>query len=201
MNKSKYNKKRVSFFLILLLLLFITALLGTAYSLFIYAGEGAKNNTFSTSSINFSFDETTNGISLKNAVPIIDEVGKKLQSDDNDVGYFDFNVSYNSFSFARNVSYEIYITPSENNSLDGKYVKVYLTDQNDQPLLGDVVKTFEELDSAKTINDGSKQIYYDSFTKTGVKKFRLRMWVSEDYPIDKESRSFKLKVNVNAFEE
>ena len=202
MENIKSKSKRSSFFIIMLIILLIIALLGATYSLFMYAKRGIKDNTIKTSSINFSFDETTNGISLKNALPMKDEVGKKLQKYDNKSGYFDFTVSYdNTSSSARPVSYEIYITPSENNTLDGKYVKIYLTDENDLPLYDNGVKTFDQLEEAKTTDDNSKQLYYNSFTKSGKKKFRLRIWLSENYPIDNESKSFKLKVNVNAFEE
>lgn len=201
MNDSKRkNNQKNSFLIIILMLFFIVALLGVAYSLFRYSKNGIQNNTISTSSINFSFNETTNGISLKNTIPMRDEVGKKLDKNNGESGYFDFNVSYNTSSASRTVSYEIYVTPSDSNTLDGKYVKIYLTDENDQPIFEKSIKTFDELDRALTVNDESKQLYYGSLTKTDIKKFRLRMWISEDYPIENAPETFKLKVNVNAFE-
>ena len=200
MEKDEKKSKKTLVIMVLLLLLLVGTVGGVTYSAFMYSKAGYKTNQISSSSIMFAYDETTNGINLENAMPIADEVGMKLERDEKTSGYFDFNVSYSS-SAERSVNYEIYATVVDSkNLLPYKYVKVYLTDQNDNPVFTDKpVKTFADL-SKSLVDENSKQLYYGSFTKEGNKKFRLRLWVSEDYPVTEEAKSFKIKVNVNAYE-
>lgn len=195
--EDKMKRKIVS---IILLVFLILVVIGVTYSVFIYGKEGINNNTLSTSSIIFTYDETTNGIALENAMPIEDEIGKKMDKNEDFSGYFDFNVGYNT-SANRAVNYEIYATPIfTENQLDSKYVKIYLTDQNDVPIYNDdKVKVFSELEDS-SVDNKSKKIFYGSFTKSESKKFRIRLWVSKDYPIDNISRNFKIKINVDASE-
>ena len=121
-----------------------------------------------------------------------DTNGKMLTGNTN---MFDFTVSA-TFSGIASVGYEIFATPI-NTTLDGKYIKMYLTNQNDQAINGfdGVVPTYSEL---KDTEDGtSKIIYTSSLTESGnAHDYRLRIWVSSDYNMPEDSRSFSFKVNV-----
>ena len=75
-----------------------------------------------------------------------------------------------------------------------------MTDGNtDNPLEGyeGEVPTYDKLkDSTSSLN--AKQLYYGTFSATGNKSFRLRMWVADDYSVPSSEKQFKIKINVNA---
>lgn len=183
-----------------LILLLIVSVVGITYAVFSYQREGEKNNVITTGSIIFTYTETTNGINLQNAMPISDEVGKKLERSENNEGYFDFNVSCSLAGTSR-INYEVYATKlNVENPLSEEYVKMYLTDgTTDQAILGydNDVPTYYSLKDS-TAASGSKTLYTGSFTNSGVQSFRLRMWLSDKYTVTDQSNDFKIKVNVKA---
>lgn len=195
-NAKSNNSKRLIASTVLVLLLFISVI-GFTYAIFTFASEGKKENRVSTGSLTFSYTETSNGISLSNAVPVSDTVGKAMR---NGNGYFDFNVSCKIVG-TNVIKYEVYTT-EENVSakLDPSFVKIYLTDgTTDKPLSGydGNVPTYSSLPST-SISGGSKRLYLGTFNSTGVQSFRLRMWLAESYSVSSNSQQFKIKVNVSA---
>lgn len=199
-NQEKNNKNKSIVISILLTFLLLLVVITTTYAVFIYSKEGVKKNVISTGTLTFTFEETSNGISLTNALPISDSIGKTLSKDENNNGYFDFNVSCRILG-TDVIKYDIYATSvDENNTLADEYVKIYLTDGNtDNPLEGyeGEVPTYDKLkDSTSSLN--AKQLYYGTFSATGNKSFRLRMWVADDYSVPSSEKQFKIKINVNA---
>ena len=199
MESEKNNNKSVILSMFLIVMLFI-AVIGLTYAIFTYSAEGKIKNKITTGTITFNYTETTNGIRLDNALPISDDIGKKLKNDSNNNGYFDFNVSCSMAGF-NNVFYEIYATKEQtNDELEEKYVKIYLTDgTTDEPITGykDNIPTFDNLKKSIS-NEKSKQLYYGNFSSSGTQKFRLRMWISDEYMLVSNSEHFKIKVNVEA---
>lgn len=193
------NKKPALISMILVVILFMTVI-GVTYAVFTYSEEGKVRNIVTTGNITFSYNEMTNGITLDNAIPIADSVGKKLEKDDGNDGFFDFNVSCTKSGY-NNIYYEVFATrESVYNELDERYVKVYLTDgTTDEAVSGytAAVPTYNDLNDS-IIKDGAKQLYYGSFTNSGTQSFRLRMWVSDEYTLKSTSEHFKIKVNVEA---
>ena len=193
------DKSKVVLSIVLVVLLLISVV-GVTYALFTYSKEGQVRNTVTTGSITFSYTESSNGIYLENAMPTSDEVGKKLDRSENNNGYFDFNVSCKIAGTSR-IQYEVYTMKQKvENEIEDKYVKIYLTDgTTDNPISGyDVdIPTYNSL--KKSISDESgKQLYYGSFTSSGIQTFRLRMWLSDKYNVPSVSEQFKIKVNVQA---
>lgn len=197
--ENKENKKPAIISMILIVVLFI-AVIGLTYAVFTYSEEGKVKNVVTTGNITFSYTEMTNGITLEDALPITDAVGKKLEKDDKNNGYFDFNVSCTMSGF-NNVFYEIYATKEKSDDeLAEKYVKVYLTDgTTDEPISGyeKKVPTYNNLKES-VIKENAKQLYYGNFASSGTQNFRLRMWVSDEYMLVSNSEHFKIKVNVEA---
>ena len=196
-NNTKSNHSKEIILPIILVVLLFISVIGITYAIFTYAKEGKVANRISTGSLTFSYTETSNGISLTNAVPVSDTVGKAMA---NGNGYFDFNVSCKIVG-NNVIKYEVYTT-EENVSpkLDSAFVKIYLTDgTTDKPLSGydGTVPTYSSL-PATSISGGSKRLYLGTFNSTGVQSFRLRMWVSESYSVSSNSQQFKIKVNVKA---
>ena len=197
--KDTNDKSRVILSIILIILLMISVI-SVTYAIFMDSKEGQTKNTVRTGSLTFSYTESSNGIYLENAMPMIDEVGKKLDRSKNNDGYFDFNVS-SLIAGTNKIQYEVYATKMKvENQIDDRYVKIYLTDGNsDRPISGyDVeIPTYNSLKNS-IYKEGSKQLYYGSFTSSGIQSFRLRIWLSENYNVPTVSEQFKIKVNVHA---
>lgn len=207
MNKSKINVAAI----IVLFLSLVFVFAGISYAIFSYFGEGMTNNVIQTGRIVFSYSDAnggTNGISIENAVPISDDLGKVLAGDGE---YFDFTVSASTTT--TNIAYEIAVKKDENSTLSDEWVKVYLTTfEGNEEVATDItspetgVVTYNEL--ANTTNNllTGKTVYYGSVQAGEVsygRKFRLRMWVKDpnepnfDYTVLND-KYFSLKVNVAA---
>ncbi len=183
------------------ILTLIIMMFGITYAVFLYTYKGRQENTLKTGSVTFTYAETSNGIYIDNAEPMSDDAGKKIPASGKDVGrgYFDFYVSA-TMSGSENIQYDIIgedIT-SASNKLDPKYVKVYLTNGDNETPYGGYNQTVPTYGSLPA-GSGGKKLYTGVFTRTGSSPFRLRLWVSSDYPETARSETFKMKVNVNAY--
>ena len=181
----------------LAILILIIAVIGISYAVWSQTFKGQKENTITTGKISFSYTESeTNNIKIENALPISDEQGKKLNVN---TEVFDFTVSNDS---TINVKYDVIVTPYKND-MDDKYIKVYLTDQNDVAL-----KPYDsEVPTYNTLNDdkeekNSKILYSSELTNVKKnEKLRLRVWVSDKFDnknTPTQSYIFAFKVNVRA---
>lgn len=187
-------------------MILMVAVVGISYAVFTFSKNGTVENTITTGTITFTYTSDTNGITLQNAQPITDATGKVLQATDagNGVvqGYFDFTVAA-AMNGNIPINYEISSTydSTVSNLLDPQYVKVYLTDggSTEVPITGfdSTVPTYSQLPTA-TIATDSKKLYSGVFTESSSKKFRLRIWVAENYATNDVAKTFKMKVNVNA---
>lgn len=184
----------------------IVALVGVSYAVFTTSVEGSKINVINTGTISMSFVESTNGISISNAMPISDDEGKRLVGDNN---IFDFVVS-STIAGSTTVSYEIVAEKVAVNGieLDNNDVKIYL----EKLVNGEYVSTEITREPKGFVPNGivseigsyshEMTLHYDSFQNVGGNKksfsdnYRLRMWVSDDAVIDEVSRTFQIKINV-----
>ncbi len=202
----KEEKNKKIGIIIGLVLLFIT-IIGVTYAAFQYTKRGTKENELSTGTVSFVYNETSNGVTLTNAYPLSDSEGKNLtEATEEDNGYFDFNVT-STLGGDITIPYYVYavdITGDVENKLSEDYVKVYLTDQEDQPLekYNGEVPLYSDLDD---INAQSKEgqevqgklLYQNEFTESGVHKYRLRIWVADTYKNSDKAETFKMRVDVN----
>lgn len=184
----------------------IVAIVGVSYAVFTTSIDGSKINVINTGTISMSFVESSNGISINNAMPISNEEGKRLIGNNN---VFDFVVS-SSIVGSTTVNYEIV---AEKVVVDGvqlsdEDVKIYLEKLvNGKYISTEITKEPQNFVQNGIISElGSKEyemtLHYDSFQNLdGSKKdfsdnYRLRMWVSDDAKIDDVSRTFQIKINV-----
>lgn len=190
--KDSTSKKEIIISVISVLILII-AVFGISYSIWTQTFMGSQENSINTGYISFSYTESdTNVIEIHNAVPMADENGKKLSGNNS---MFDFTVSA-KYAGVSSIGYEIYATPVVQ-TLDGKYIKVYLTNQNDEAVSGfdGIVPTYDSLEDSSI--EGSKTIYKGDLTESGkTEDYRLRIWVSSDYNLPDTSKKFSFKVNV-----
>lgn len=229
-NVKKEGTKRIIFTILGILILFCSVLI-VGFAIFVFEDTTNHDNSITTGIINdddkdkdkgentgssgkpinpgsgtisFSYNEASNGIELINAIPLDDRVGKELTRSNEaqgvKQGYFDFSIKA-SGSSKEKIKYQVYATLEDDSNMDNKYIKVYLTDENDKPYNGynSTVPIFEELNNYSEQNK-SKLLYSDTVipSKNTVKKFRLRLWVAKEYTDSTTSKTFKIKVNVKA---
>ena len=199
------NKKKQIIITLIAIISLIVITVGVTYAFFNYAKEGTTDNTIKTGSITFLYTEVSGvgkGISLTDAYPIADSIGK-VQVGEGKV--FDFKVTSN-ISMNSNIDYQVTARKKTGSTLDDNAVKVYLTEVNgtEQELL---LSKYSELDVSDKV-DSSKfdeRILYEATVPANTanyeKNFRLRMWVDENTDFSDGSmndKTFTLTVNVYA---
>lgn len=142
---------------------------------------------------------TENKIVVSNRLPMTDEVGKMISSTNNKdgvTGYLEFEVRSNTDD---KVNYEVYLTKEDLDvEVSPKFVKVYLTDDNDVALGGfDVASlpTYYDL-RLSDIDPSGKLLYSGKLKNKGSQKFKLRMWVADTYELTTDSKMFSVRLNV-----
>ncbi len=186
---------------------FLGIIIASSYAVFIFAQEGSKENTISTGSIDFNFTEDTTGIEIIEAMPITDAAGKALLNSNASLGvvtgHFDFTVT-NSTAGEATINYSVFLKESASNTLNSDYVKIYLTDPATEiPFAGfDGASVPVLSDFTNTINvngEDVKTIYSTNITTSNYsQKFRLRIWVAEEYAENVLGQTFQINVGVQA---
>ncbi len=183
------NKK----FIITMVSLFIFIMLigGVSYSYFIY-NKDVADVSIETGNITINFNNVTNNVNSLNLVPQSNNIGM-LQSN-----YIDFTIAGSVDS--EPILYEIEIMPKDGNTLDTRYVKVYLTDQSDNVLAGPFL--YNELYNA--LKTGGKGLYQELIEpesnetlKNYSQSYRLRMWIDESFTSVSNS-NFSFSINLYA---
>lgn len=215
-------KTRSRMILILSLFLLVAVTAGVSYAFFNYVKLGSTENTITTGTITFLYDEKNasgNGIIITDALPTSDENGKVLTGSNNT---FDFKILATTTGNV-NIPYEITARKKSDSTAPDTAIKVYLTEIGDDietpaPLtLKDTnVTRFSELSQttvAVTDSIIEKTIYKGSIPASSTdyeKNFRLRMWIADDtdysptqdsesndiYPMN--NKKFTVTVNVYA---
>ncbi len=191
---------------ILAVLVLVLLVIGVTYGVYSYTDEGVQENVIRTGNILFTHSENTNGIMITDALPISDAEGKVIPATGRNItqGYFDFSLTATIITPA-DIKYEIYgidTSPSDS-KLKPEYVKVYLTNaENETAIDGYDESSLPTFSSLPTASDGvNKKLSEGVFSESGTRKYRLRIWVSDNYPILEKNgnkETFSMKVNVTA---
>ena len=195
-----------------LLVCLILVVIGVSFAFFTYSRQGSKENTITTGSLTFVYDEQKaegNGIILSNAFPMSDEVGK-AQSGDNNV--FDFQVL--ASTKGESIAYEVIGKKDDASTLSENVTKIYLTTLSGSEesevattIKDGVVTTYDELSDTQIKDQTGKTLYQEviPLNQTGYQKnFRLRMWLSEEANTttngswDYNNKTFTIRINVVA---
>jgi len=197
MKKEGINKSKSMGLIIFFVIILILAVIGVSYAAIFYSRTGEKINRVTTGTITMSYSETTNGINLTNAYPMIDEIGMHL-NDENQ--YFDFTINA---SLGGNViiNYVITATKESDSTLPDNAVKVYLTNVvsgSESQVLSPTKISSLQVTSSNDVGapDGQFLLLNSSFNKTETRSYRLRMWVDSVYVLPNISQTYKLRVNV-----
>ena len=195
-----------------LLVCLILVVIGVSFAFFTYSRLGSKENTITTGSLTFVYDEKKaegNGITLNNAFPMSDEVGK-AQSGDNNV--FDFQVL--ASTKGESIAYEVIGKKDDASTLPDNVVKIYLTTLSGSEetevattVKDGVVTTYDELSDTTITDQTGKTLYQEviPLNQSGYQKnFRLRIWLSEEANTttngswDYNNKTFTIRINVVA---
>ena len=198
MNKQKFkNILTIGTTFILLI-----TVIGISYAAFNYSGIGQKLNTITTGAITMNYTESTNIISMSNALPTTDTTGKKRL---NSGEYFDFTVK-SSITGNTDINYEIAAKEENGNTFDGKNIKLYLTKVNSDGTEEEAMppKTYSE-DSTGNVYTGRPSdmmsLFVGNLNQQGDTeiKYRLRLWVDESYNPQNDNGGLIYKVKVNVY--
>ena len=198
MNKQKFkNILTIGTTFILLI-----AVIGISYAAFNYSGIGQKLNTITTGAITMNYTESTNIISMSNALPTTDATGKKRL---NSGEYFDFTIK-SSISGNTDINYEIAAKEENGNTFSGQNIKFYLTKVNSDGTEEEAMppKTYSE-DPTGNVYTGRPSdmmsLFVGNLNQQGDTeiKYRLRMWVDENYNPQNDDGGLIYKVKVNVY--
>ena len=195
------NKKK-DLVLILIIFILLIAIVGISYAAFNYVGTGQKLNTITTGAISMNYIESSNVISMSNALPTTDATGKKRK---NTGEYFDFTVK-SSIKGNTDINYEIAAKEESGNTFSGKNIKFYLTKVNSDGTEEEVMppKTYSE-DTTSNVYTGRPadmmSLFVGNLNQQGDTeiKYRLRLWVDENYNPQNDNGGLTYKVKVNVY--
>ena len=195
-----------------LLVCLILVVIGVSFAFFTYSRQGSKENTITTGSLTFVYDEQKaegNGITLSNAFPMSDDEGKQLSGSNN---VFDFQVLANTQG--ESIAYEVIGKKDDSSTLPDNVVKIYLTTLSGSEetevattIKDGVVTTYDELSDTQIEDQTGKTLYQEviPLNQSGYQKnFRLRMWLSEEANTttngswDYNNKAFTIRINVVA---
>ena len=196
-------KKRENIIIIVVLVVMILAIIGVSYAAFSYSKTGTKLNSITTGSITMTYEETDNTISLNGALHTTDATGKTRL---NQGEYFDFTVS-SKIAGDVNINYEISakdVTSSSANKIDGSNIKLYLTRLTDDGTEEELMtpEVYNEESNANNFTgrpSGEMSLYTSSMNSSESNRYRLRMWVDEDYNPQGDGGNLQFSVQINVY--
>ena len=134
-----------------------------------------------------------NGISIQDALPTSDEVGKHLNGKGE---YFDFTIKSNIVNGS--ITYEIAVIKDKSSTISDNSIKLYLEKQNSgsyeqvmEPTIFKSITKKSKIGSPKS----SMVLYKLKRKKSGTDNYRLRIWIKEDAVVEMD-KSYTVKVNV-----
>ena len=196
------NNKKQLLLSIGLVLILVLMIVGISYAAFKFTGTGQKANTITTGAITMKYEESTNTISMNNALPTTDATGKvRLTAGE----YFDFTLS-GTIKGSENINWEIAAedVTTASRKIDGKYIKLYLTsldeNNNEKEVMEPKVYTTESTENTYTGRPANMMSLAKGTTSTSFStKYRLRMYVDESYNPQGDGGDLAFSIKINAY--
>ena len=196
------DKKRQLLLTIGLVLVLVLMIVGISYAAFKFTGTGQKTNTITTGAITMEYTESTNTISMNNALPTTDATGKiRLTAGE----YFDFTLE-GTIKGTENINWEIAAedVTTAAKKIDGKYIKLYLTslddNNNETEVMEPKVYTTESTENTYTGRPTNMMSLAKGTTSTSFStKYRLRMYVDESYNPQGDGGNLAFSIKINAY--
>lgn len=189
--KKYFRKLVISLLFIIILVLFV---IGISFSTYIKMEQVKDSAVDTVENVSMKYTESNNGISIENASPINDDVGKLLKAPGE---YFDFTVTTKIVQNTP-VYYEIAAVKDATSTLKDNEVKIYLEKQVSgtyEQILAP--QNFIPITEKTTIGSPSGSMVLLKVKKktSGTDNYRLRMWVDEKTNID-AVKKYSIKINV-----
>ena len=190
--KKSQSKKKKLILIIVTLLLVIT---GTTLAVWGY-NYVTNTNILSSDEVKIEFLESSNEIiAVTNAIPLSDEEGKKQE----DKFTFQITTKASNKAIKYNLNIEKVTGPEGYTDLKDSEVKIYLTDYEDNPLVGPIL--ISELDN---YNLYSKVNTHENNNEI-KNKYKLRVWIDEsakdNYDWSKQNNlAYNFKIGVSSEE-
>ena len=191
--KGLSNNSMIIIITVITMLLII--LIFVSFCLFKSSQEKNIKTKTNTEVISIVYDKDDNGLSMKDYIPLKDEVGKKL---DKKEYYFDFNIK-SKINSDVSVDYELALSKDDKCNLDDKQIKVYLEKENEgtyvksfNPKLYKGIKKKSDIGTRK----GSMILIRDNIVENINDKYRLRVWIDEKTSVKK---AIECRVLVNIY--
>ena len=179
------NLKEIKRLLIVasIVLLFVITL-GVTYAFFTYVKDGTTENTIKSGSITFLYDEINqsgNSISIIDALPVTDEIGKEQ------VKSFNFRIVAHPSS-STSIPYELTLRKKTGSDNIDDIVKIYLakTSSYDANISSEeelVTSIFSDLTTVSK-NGYSEKTLFSTEVPAGnlsyEQNYRLKMWIDND---------------------
>ena len=196
------NNKKQLLLSIGLVLILVLMIVGISYAAFKFTGLGKRENTITTGAITMKYTESTNTISMNNALPTTDTTGKvRLTAGE----YFDFTLS-GTIKGSENINWEIAAedVTTASRKIDGKYIKLYLTsldeNNNETEVMEPTVYTAESTENTYTGRPANMMSLAKGTTSTSFStKYRLRMYVDESYNPQGDGGNLSFSIKINAY--
>ena len=196
------NNKKQLLLSIGLVLILVLMIVGISYAAFKFTGLGQKPNTITTGAITMKYEESTNTISMNNALPTTDATGKvRLTAGE----YFDFTLS-GTIKGSENINWEIAAedVTTGTKKIDGKYIKLYLTsldeNNNETEVMAPKVYKTESTENTYTGRPTNMMSLAKGTTSTSFStKYRLRMYVDESYNPQGDGGNLAFSIKINAY--
>ena len=196
------EKKRQLLLTIGLVLILVLMIVGISYAAFKFTGLGKKENTITTGAITMKYTESTNTISMNNALPTTDATGKVRLTEGE---YFDFTLS-GTIKGSENINWEIAAedVTTGTKKIDGKFIKLYLTsldeNNNEKEVMEPTVYTAESTENTYTGRPANMMSLAKGTTSTSFStKYRLRMYVDESYNPQGDGGNLAFSIKINAY--
>ena len=176
----------------------VVLILSLSYLFFLYMYRLSTTKEYDPNDLKINY-KGVNSVEIKDTLPISDKMGKTIDvSDINDgiEGYIEFSIQ-NKADVP--VNYEIYVLRNDvQNEIDVRYIKMYLSDGEGNPL-GIYKKSFSPTYySLKYLPDmpNAKSIYKGSLKENSKQNFIFRAWVSDGYSFHKTENTFNFSLGV-----
>lgn len=199
MNENKEIEKeeqssRKTLLIILAVTILVISVISLSFATFQQEYKDDSSNSIATGNISMNYTESINGISIVNAMPTSDVVGKALKGTGE---YFDFTINSTIVGNA-SLQYEIAAVKDSNSTIPNSDIKLYLEQQVSgsyeevmAPTVFTPINTISEVGSPA----GSMILRTVTKNKTSSDNYRLRMWIKEDAQVG-QAQSYTVKVNV-----
>lgn len=191
MNNVKSKNNRIS--LIIGILITLIVLISSSYAIYRYV-KTLDAIGITNKNIIVRYNTGNSQISLNNAYPISDSFAI---SNLTNLSYIDFSVTGTEGN--PSVNYEIYLTEKNGNTLGNNYIKLYLTDENNNVVAGPSL--YSSLSATSYTKDASfgKVILTSNIGSNQTKNYRLYAWIDKDFSDNTISRIFNFYVNIYAY--